>query len=186
MDSDIEKWLKIDGQEFLKSIGIKEKDIVLDFGCGEGHYAIPLAKVVGENGRVYALDEDRQSLNRLKQIINQEDLKNIKLLQEDTKVPLKDNSVDVALCYDVIHYEKNREKIYKEIYRILKKDGFLSLYPKHYKKDYPLMELASLELEDVIREIEKAGFILKGEFLKRCIHDNYYNECKILNFMKKL
>ena len=111
-------------------------------------------------------------------------LRNITLLHRDTKVPLEDNSIDVVLCYDVIHYEKKREIIYNEIYRILKPEGFLSLYPKHCKEDNPLMELADMGLEDIIKEVQLSGFILESKLSSECLHDDYYNKCVILNFKK--
>ncbi len=184
MLSDVEKWVDRNGIEFLKEIGIKKNDVVLDFGCGEGHYTIPLAKVVGKNGRVYALDKDGQVLKRLKQIVGEEKLENIEIIQTETKIPLEDDFLDAVLCYDVIHYEKDRKKIYKEVYRVLRKGGLFSVYPKHYKDDFPLMELSSLTLEDIIKEIEETGFIFEKKLVKRCLHDDYYNECQILNFRK--
>jgi len=184
MFSDVKNWIDDNGIDFLEEIGIKKGDVVLDFGCGEGHYTIPAAKVVGKSGRVYALDKDRGVLNKLKQIVTEEKLENIEIIQTETKVPLEDDFLDVALCYDVIHYEKNRKKIYKEVYRALKKDGLFSIYPKHYKDDFPLMELSSLTLEDIIKEVEKIGFIFEKKLVKRCLHDDYYNECQILNFRK--
>ncbi len=35
MKSDVERWLENDGEKFLKEIGIKKGQKVLDFGCGE-------------------------------------------------------------------------------------------------------------------------------------------------------
>ncbi|HHH84092.1 MAG TPA: hypothetical protein ENL29_01335, partial [Thermoplasmatales archaeon] len=58
MESDSEKWLAYGGEEFLREIGIKEKQNILDFGCGDGAYAIPAAKAVGGEGRVYVADKD--------------------------------------------------------------------------------------------------------------------------------
>jgi len=40
----------------LEEVGIKPGFHVLDFGCGPGSYIIPLAKLVGESGKVYAMD----------------------------------------------------------------------------------------------------------------------------------
>ena len=45
------------GLEVLRRIGIKRGQTVLDFGCGYGAYTIPVAEIVGEQGRVYALDK---------------------------------------------------------------------------------------------------------------------------------
>lgn len=183
MKSDVEKWLKKDGQDFLKSMGLKEGDVVLDFGCGEGHYALPAANVVGEKGRVYAVEKDEEVLDRLKKLIKNRNLKNIHVSREEKNIFL-DNSVDFILCYDVIHYLKKRKPMYHELYRILKPEGIFSLYPKHHKNDSPLMELAQLELEDIIKEVEETGFSLSHKLYKRLIHDDSYNEGYILNFRK--
>ena len=184
MKSNVERWLKKDGEEFLKAVGVEEGQIVLDFGCGEGHYAIPAAKVVGERGRIYAVDKDKQALNQLVQLVKKNNIKNIEVIKEESKTSLESNSVDFILCYDVVHYIKNRKSIYHDFCRVLRTNGIFSLYPKHHQNDYPLMELAHMKLEDVIKEVEEAGFSLQEKFLKKLIHDDYYNNGYILNFRK--
>lgn len=181
-ESDVACWLKRDGKEFLKEVGIKEGQAVLDFGCGEGHYSIPAAQLVGDKGKVYAVDKDEHPLRRLLNIAEENDLKNIEVIREDTITSLESDLVDFVLCYDVIHYVKNRKPLYHELHRVLRKNGILSLYPKHLEDDYPLMELASMKLDDVIKEVEETGFSLKVRFSKELIHDDYYNQGNILNF----
>ena len=51
MKDDVKKWIKEDGQKFLREIGIKKGQTVLDFGCGQDHYTIPVSKAVGKNGK---------------------------------------------------------------------------------------------------------------------------------------
>jgi len=51
--------------ELLERIGIRRGQAVLDFGCGYGAYTIPVAKIVGEQGRAYALDKDKEALDAL-------------------------------------------------------------------------------------------------------------------------
>jgi ubiquinone/menaquinone biosynthesis C-methylase UbiE len=182
--NDVEMWLKKDGEEFLKAIGVEEGQIVLDFGCGEGHYSIPASKVVGENGRIYALDKDKQVLNQLIKLIKKNDIKNIEVIKKESKTSLENNSVDFILCYDVVHYVKTRKIIYHEFYRVLRPKGIFSLYPKHHKNDYPLMELAHMNLEDIIVEVEEAGFSLQNKFLQSLIHDDNYNDGYVVNFIK--
>jgi len=184
VENNVERWLKKDGEEFLKAVGVEEGQIVLDFGCGEGHYAIPAAKVVGEKGRIYGVDKDKQALNQLVQLIRKNNIKNIEVIKEESRISLESDSVDFILCYDVVHYIKRRKSIYHEFHRILKSKGTFSLYPKHHQNDYPLMELAHMKLEDVIKEVEEAGFSLQEKFLKKLIHDDYYNNGYILNFRK--
>ena len=186
MKQDLKKWISRDGIKFLREIGVKKGQSLLDFGCGEGHYAIPASKIVGKNGKVYALDKDRDTLDTLKKLIKQDSIKNINLINENSKIPLADRSIDAVLCYDVIHYvnKKEREILHKEVHRVLKKEGLFSVYPKHHKEDIPLNELADVELEDIIKEIEGSNFILKHKLSKTLLHDEYYNEGCILNFRK--
>ena len=44
MNIETRRWMAKDGIEFFKEIGIKSGQIILDFGCGRGHYSIPAAK----------------------------------------------------------------------------------------------------------------------------------------------
>ncbi|MCK4736017.1 MAG: class I SAM-dependent methyltransferase [Methanophagales archaeon] len=186
MKDDVKKWIEEDGQKFLTEIGVKKGQFVLDFGCGEGHYTIPASKVVGVDAKVYALDENKDALDKLEKTAEKSNVKNIELIKENSKIPLEDNSLDAVLCYDVIHYQNKKKRItvYNEIHRVLKKEGLFSVYPKHHKEDCPLMELADINLENVIEEIEKASFILERKFLKTLLHDEYYNKGYILNFRR--
>ena len=187
MSADLKKWLEKDGEKFLQDIGIKNGQVVFDFGCNRGHYTIPAAKVVGKNGKVYAFDKNKDALSELEGTIKIFGLKNIQLINGNTKIPLEDNSVDTVLCYDVIHYmnRKGRDIVYNELYRILTKEGIFSVYPKHYKEDYPLDELADVSLREVIEKIENAGFILARKFSRELLHDDYYNKGYVCNFKKK-
>ncbi len=184
MESNLEKWLKKDGEDFLKSIGLRKGQIILDFGCGEGHYTLPAAKITGEKGKVYAEDKDNEALEELVKLIKRKKIKNIEIINQESKIPLPEESLDFVLCYDVIHYLKERKTIYNEFRRVLKPKGILSLYPKHHKNDYPLMELANLELKDIIKEVEEAGFSLIDKFFRKLLHDEDYNNGYVLNFKK--
>ena len=180
MKTDVKKWLKKDGYMFLKGIGLKQGNIILDFGCGEGHYAIPAAKVVGGKGKVYALDKDRTALNELKKIARKEGFKNIEPIKTEgeLKIPLEKESIDVALLYDVLHPYYNisgpddRKKLLEDVYRVLKPDGFISVYPKH------------LESEEIKKEAEEAGFHLEMRSFEKLFHDDDYDEGYIFNFSK--
>jgi ubiquinone/menaquinone biosynthesis C-methylase UbiE len=189
MGSDVEKWLKEDGEIFLRSIGVKAGQVILDYGCGAGHYTITSAKIVGKKGKVYAIDRDNGTLNRLMQTAESEGLKNIVPIKtsEESKIDLEDESIDVVLLYDILHYIDidERRKLYSMVYRILKTSALLSVYPKHHKLDEPLWKFSDMRLEDVIKEIEMANFYLDGKDYKRLIHDDNYDSGYILSFTKK-
>jgi ubiquinone/menaquinone biosynthesis C-methylase UbiE len=189
MTNDVERWLREEGKVFLEDIGIKKGQSVLDFGCGAGHYTIPAAKLVGNAGKVYALDKDTEVLKQLTQTAESEGLKNIVQIADQSqgsRIDLEDQSIDAMLLYDVLHYmeSEGRRRVYEFAYRILKTGAMFSVYPKHCKSDEPLWNLAEMELEDVIDEIESSGFCFESEFFKRLVHNKSHNMGRIVNFRK--
>jgi len=190
MEIDVKEWLNREGEAFLEDIGIKKGDVVLDFGCGDGLYTIPAAKVVSKEGKIYAIDKDIESMHKLMEIAKTKGLKNIIPLHaksEETKINLESESIDAVLLYDVLHYMENleRKRIYEEIYRILKTGGLLSVYPKHRKSDEPLWNLSDMGLDEVIGEINSRHFYLQKKFYEKLLHNGNYNMGYILNFRKK-
>ena len=183
MKIDIERWLKGGGEVYLKDIGIKRGQIVLDFGCGDGHYTIPAAKVVGRGGLVYAQDKKKKALDEVIKKAKAEGLENIKAIRTkgELKIDLSDESLDAVLLYDVLHYHdiKERRKIYGEVYRILKNGALLSVFPRHHKEEM------QLKLEEVKQEVRKAGFRFERKFLGTLLHDVSYVKDSVFNFKKK-
>jgi len=122
--------------DVLGRIGLDRGQIVLDFGCGSGTYAIPAAKIVGEQGRVYALDKDTQALDELMQKAESTGLPNITRMDTSGElgIDLSDESVDVVLLFDVFHpyyfpRAEDRRGLLNEIHRIMKPAAFISVWP---------------------------------------------------------
>lgn len=180
MIDDVRKWLKEKGEEVLREVGISEGQIVLDFGCGSGNYAIPAAKIVGKEGVVYALDKDRRALDKLMRRALAEGLKNLRRMDtsEEVEIGLDTESVDVVLLYDIFWYfplEDNRlTRLMKEVYRISKPSALVSVLPKHIHKE---------QLKD---RIENAGFQFKDKFSGMVIHYGSLEDGEVLNFIKKI
>ena len=166
--------------EALEGVGVRKGQVVLDFGCGSGTYTIPAAKIVGDQGKVYALDKDKEALDKLMQRAKSAGLKNIERMDtsEELRIDLTDDSVDVVLLFDVFHsyyfpQADDRRRLLNEIYSIMKPFAFISLWPKHMES----------EAKD---EIERANFYLESEYFGTLIHDNKDRERgQILIFRKK-
>jgi len=167
--------------KILEKAVIKRGKTVLDFGCGSGTYTIPAAKIVGEEGKVYALDKDKKALAQLMQKAESAGLENIKKIHTsgELKIPLADESVDIVLLYDVFHsyyfsQVADRRKLLEEVRRVSKPDAIISVWPKH-------MEAEAKE------EIEGVNFYLKREYPGTLSHDNEdIEKGKVLNFRKKV
>jgi ubiquinone/menaquinone biosynthesis C-methylase UbiE len=184
----MEQWEKQKGVAFLRKIGVKPGQTVLDFGCGVGHYTIPAAKIVGNNGIIYAIDSEEHALKELHQKANAHKLTNIRIIKTSgrVKLPLEIGEVDVFLFYDVLHYleKSDRKKLYQEAQRVLKQDGLLSVYPKHTLEDDPIQEFRRLSLSDVKQEIEGSNFVFEREHCGLISHDDGLNQGCVLNFRK--
>ncbi len=185
----IRKWEKQEGVKFLKKVGVRPGQTVLDFGCGSGNYSIPAAKIVGAKGKVYALDKNSEKLDKLAKKLEKEGLDNLKLIKksEDVNISLKANSINIVLMYDVIHLvgknnssnKKDREKLYNDVYRITKKNGLISVYPTHLKTHTDVNRI-----DEIKKEILNYGFKLEKEFSVKLIHDDNKEIGTILNFKK--
>ena len=145
--------------EVLQKIGIRKGQTILDFGCGYGMYTIPVAKIAGKQGRVYALDKDKEALDVLMQKTKSAGLKNVERMETsgELEIKLTDESVDVVLLFEVFHsfyfpQAEDRRRLLGEIYRIMKPSAFLSI------SVWP--NLVEAETED---EIENANFRLEKE-----------------------
>ena len=135
----------INVREKLGKTGIKEGRTVLDFGCGPGHYAIAAARMVGEKGRIYALDIHPLAIRTVEKKANKEGLTNINTILSDRDTGLPDESVDVVLLYDTIHLIKDKRALIEELHRVMKANGILSIWAEHIK------------VEDVVEIAEKDG-----------------------------
>jgi len=182
----MERWEKKEGIKFLRKIGIKSGQTILDFGARVGYYSIPAARIVGKEGRVYALDKNSDSLNELKRKMTEQELENIILIKADgnLKIGLKNNSIDVVLLYDVLHLINDREKLYEEVHKVLQENGLFSVYPKHNKFDSPGWGLENMTPKDIKNEIENYGFYFEGEYCNSLSHDESINKGCVLNFKK--
>jgi len=182
MNNDIDKWINKKGLEFFNNLGIKAGQKILDFGCGWGSNAIAVSKIVGSGGYVYAFEKNRDSINKLISIINRKKLENLRTIyaKEKIKTPIPDNELDAVLLYDVIHekYFNSRERklLFKEVSRIIKSGGLLSVYPHHIDGD---------EIKKIKKEITDSGFEYTNKIKGTIIHDSTLITDTVYNFNKE-
>ncbi len=166
-------WLHRHAESVLRSIGIKLGVKVLDYGCGPGIFTIPCAKIVGTQGLVYALDVRGKVLERVKQIAADSELNNIQTILQNpgaTSIPLSNDSLDVVYIFDVMHDIKDKPALLKEANRVLKANGFVSVFPMHMGDETILGLIDEIDI-----------FILRDKFSPR----NSKSPSSILNFEKK-
>ena len=182
MVNDLGKWMDGIGQDFFKkNLDIKSGQKILDFGCGCGSNAIVISKIVAPDGYVYAFEKDRDSISKMLSMVDKKSKKNLKVIlaEEKSKTPIPGSELDIVLLYDVIHDHYfdclERKILFREMNRIMKKRGMLSIFPHHISSD---------EIEIIKKEISNAGFEFSNKITSTIIHDSVLILDSVYNFYK--
>lgn len=127
---------------------------VLDAGCGPGRLTVPVAKAVGEKGRVTALDSQKAMLRKLEQRITSEGLTNVRPIEAGLgDGVLEGEAFDRVILAMVLGEIRDRAAALREIYSALKPGGILSVTEAFGDPDFH-------RPATVRREAERAGFLL--------------------------
>jgi len=100
---------------------------VADLGAGTGACVLAAARAVGSQGKVYALEVQRELLSRIKDEALKNHLGNVEVIWADIEkvggTKLRNYAVDAAIVSNVLFQIEDRENFIKEIKRILKPGG---------------------------------------------------------------
>jgi ubiquinone/menaquinone biosynthesis C-methylase UbiE len=115
-------------ENILQKAGLKTGDVAGDIGCGIGYFTLPMAKIVGSLGKVYAFDISIEMLETLRNRIEAENLQNVIILHsEQYSIPLPSETLDFALLSNVLHEVDDYSRFLNEIKRTLKPAGKLTI-----------------------------------------------------------
>jgi ubiquinone/menaquinone biosynthesis C-methylase UbiE len=114
-------------QQVIQQAGVSSGEKIADFGAGSGFIATQLAKAVGENGRVFAIDILEEPLEALNSKANNEKLFQIKTIKSDLEKEngstLDPGSCDWVVMANLLFQIGDPSLIIKEAKRILKQGG---------------------------------------------------------------
>ena len=144
-------------QEIISS-RIKKGNHVLDYGCGPGFVTIPTAKIVGAQGVVYALDIHPLSIAIIKNKIKKYNLKNVKTILTNKSTGLPDESIDIVLLFNVIFMIKDKDVLIKELHRVLKKGGIISIANSGLGSKFKKNQIIESNLTEIF--CKESNFIL--------------------------
>jgi len=149
---------------------LKEGETVLDLGSGGGIDVFLAAKRVGPKGKVIGVDMTEEMIKRAKSIAKKHNYDNVEFrLGEIENLPVEDNSIDVIISNCVINLSPDKEKVFREAYRVLKNCGKIMIsdlvtegeIPEEIKKSFDAWAgciAGALEKNEYLDIIRKAGF----------------------------
>jgi len=157
----------------LGKAGLQQDFRVVDYGCGPGVYSVAAGHIVGDAGRVYAIDSRERPLERVREkaaAANLHNIETIKQNRDEIKIPFEDASIDAIIIYDVLHDINDIQGLIREASRVLKPNGLLTTFPMHWGNE-PFLDL-----------MEKVGLF---KFHEAFEPPNSKSPSHILNFVKK-
>ena len=149
---------------------LKAGETVLDLGSGGGIDVLLSARRVGPTGKAYGLDMTDEMLALAEENKCKSGLTNVEFLKgEIENIPLPSNSVDVIISNCVINLSGDKDRVFRESFRVLKPGGRFAVSDVVVRGDVPAEIKRSLELwvgcvagalsdNDYVAKLAKAGF----------------------------
>lgn len=168
-------------EEVVQRLEVRSGDTVADFGCGNGFFTIPMARAVGEKGKVYAIDVMAVPLEALKSRAYLNGLNNITIIRADLErknslnEKIEDGECQQVFIANALCQAKRKKTVLDVAKRILASKGQLLVV--EWKKDInaafngfgpaPDLRLTEEKLKELVTE---TGFKLVDRFIAGQFH----------------
>ena len=155
-----------DCRQLLKELDVRPGQTLCDVGCGNGFYTLPMARLTGSEGKVYAVDIQPEMLTMLEGRANQAGIENVEtILSTQTDPRLPEGSIDLLLLVDVYHEFSHPKEMLQAIRKSLKSDGQIALAEFRAEDPrVPIKPLHKMSKKQILREFTANGFKLVREF----------------------
>lgn len=119
-----------DPSQNINQLNLSGGEVIADFGSGVGFYTLPVARRLKElagEGKVYAIEIQKEMLARLRQTAENESLTNIETIWGDIDEPggskLGDGACDIVLVTNLLFQSENKSAVLREANRVLNSGG---------------------------------------------------------------
>ena len=148
----------------------KSGEVCVDLGSGRGTDALRLAETVGEEGFVYGIDFSDGMIEKAIENAKRLETENVRFVKSTLEnIELEDNVADLVISNCTINHTTDKQKVWNEVFRILKKGGRFvvsDIYssvpvPESYRNDPVAVSecwAGSVIRSEYINQLETAGF----------------------------
>jgi SAM-dependent methyltransferase len=159
--------------------GLKEGEVVLDLGSGGGVDVFIAAKQVGPKGKAIGVDMTDEMLEISRKSASEMGFENVEFRKGDIEdLPVEDESVDVIISNCVINLAPDKDKVFREAYRVLKPGGRITVsdivtngpLPENIKNNIDMWASCisgAIEKDIYLEKLRNAGFHDVKELARR-------------------
>jgi FkbM family methyltransferase len=141
--------------KLLKTLDLKDGDIVADIGAGTGYFSFPIAAKVGPKGKVQAVEIQQEMLDIIAKRMKENKVENIDLIlgtETDPKLPA--SSVDLMLMVDVYHEFSDPYEMTVNMVKALKPGGRLVFVEfRANDEKVPIKPVHTMAIDQVKKEM---------------------------------
>ena len=149
---------------------LKPGETVVDLGSGRGFDSFLAANEVGKNGKVIGVDMTPDMISKARKSAQDAGIDNVEFrLGEIEHLPVADNSADIIMSNCVINLSPDKQRVYKDAFRVLKPGGRLAIsdilatqeLPAEIKNDLALHSACvggAATVESTVTMLEQTGF----------------------------
>lgn len=171
-------------------LGIKDGDITLDAGCGNGRHSWEVCNK--NHSQIIAFDIDTVCVKKNKYMLDSlREQKGIEgnyhlLIANVTKLPFKDGAFNKIICSEVLEHIPEDKSAVEELIRVLNKDGAIGISVPHYlaesicwklSKDYygfPGGHIRKYKTRELLDLVKGAGLSVYTIRHKHAFHSFYW------------
>jgi arsenite methyltransferase len=152
-------------ERVIQSLEIRPGERIADIGSGGGYFVFPLAKAVGPNGKVYAVDVDQEMTDLVAQQAKEKGVENVEAIlakPDDPLLPFP--GVDLIFTSNTYHHLGNRVSYLINLRKYLRPNGRIAIIDFDRRGWLEGMWTHYTPKEFINREMEQAGYHLQHDF----------------------
>ncbi|MBP1908772.1 class I SAM-dependent methyltransferase [Methanolobus bombayensis] len=153
--------------EIIRALALKRGQNVADVGVGGGYFSLRFSRAVEDDGKIYAVDTNRNFLEFLKIESEKKGQYNIETnLAKQNRFPLRKKDIDLVFLRNVYHHIPDRVNYFKDMAASLKEEGRVAIIDYDGRGGFSFHRLFGhyVPKTTIIDEMSKAGYGLCKEF----------------------
>lgn len=153
--------------EIINILSLEKGNVVADIGCGGGYISMRLAGKVGLDGKVYAVDANKNMLDYVNTLAKDNQMTNLEtVLVDENGLKLPAQSCDLIFLRDVFHHIEDRKSYFLTLKSYLKPNGKVVIIDYKKSNSFSFINLMKHYVkEELIQEtLKEAGYVLIESF----------------------